>query len=274
MLHIVSELPRPAGPMGVEIGDGARRVWGYLATGNYFDVLGVKPAHGRFFHPEGDRQPGASPYAVLSHACWQSRFAADPLIVGRTSRINALSYTVVGVAPAGFRGTELFYQPEIWVPMMMRPQIEGRSWLDNRNTFNSMLIGRLKAGVTPPQAEANLNVIASALAAEHPASNEGMKLRLARPGLAGDTVRAPAEAFIAGVMTLAGLVLLAACANLASLLAAAAPTVIVSSPSACRSAPDADGSSGSYSPRRFCYRCWGAPPVAAWLPLPYGVWAT
>ena len=209
-------------PMGLETDDGARRVWGYLATGNYFDVLGVKPALGRFFQPEDDRQPGASPYAVLSYACWQSRFAADPQIAGKTIRINALSYTVLGVAPRGFQGTELFYQPEIWVPMMMQPQIEGRSWLDNRNTFNSMLIGRLKPGVTPPQAATNLNAIAAALAKEYPASNEGLKLRLARPGLAGDTVRAPAQAFLAGVMTLAGLVLLAACANLASLLAARA----------------------------------------------------
>jgi len=209
-------------PMGLESADGARRVWGYLATGNYFDVLGVKPALGRLFQPDDDRQPGASPFAVLSYACWQSRFAADPHIIGKSIRINALSYTVLGVAPRGFQGTELFYQPEIWVPMMMQPQIEGRSWLDNRNTFNSMLIGRLKPGVTPPQAETNLNTIATTLAKEYPASNEGLKLHLARPGLVGDTIRVPMEAFTAGVMALAGLVLLAACANLASLLAARA----------------------------------------------------
>jgi macrolide transport system ATP-binding/permease protein len=209
-------------PMGLDTADGAHRVWGYLATGNYFDVLGVKPALGRFFQPEDDRQPGASPYAVLSYACWQSRFAADPQIAGKTIRINALSYTVLGVAPRGFQGTELFYQPELWVPMMMQPQVEGRSWLDNRSTFNSMLIGRLKPGVTRSQAETNLSAIAAALAKEYPASNEGLKLRLVRPGLMGDAIRAPAEAFTAGVMTLAGLVLLAACANLASLLAARA----------------------------------------------------
>jgi predicted permease len=209
-------------PMGLDTADGARRVWGYLATGDYFGVLGVKPALGRFFQSEDDRQPGASPYAVLSYACWQNRFAGDPQIAGKTIRINALSYTVLGVAQPGFQGTELFYQPEIWVPMMMQPQIEDRSWLDNRNTFNSMLIGRLKPGVSPQQAETNLNAIAAALAAEYPASNEGLKLHLVRPGLAGDTIRAPAEAFTAGVMALAGLVLLAACANLASLLAARA----------------------------------------------------
>src|SRR5262249_56352725 len=129
---------------------------------------GGNPAVGRFFTPEEDRRPGASPYAVLSYTCWRSRFAADPHIAGRAIRLNGLSYTVLGVAPRGFRGTELFYEPEIWVPMMMQPQIEGRSWLENRSTFNSMLIARLKPGVTRPQAESNLSAIAPTLAKEHP----------------------------------------------------------------------------------------------------------
>lgn len=209
-------------PMGLQAGDAARRVWGYLATGNYFDMLGVRPVLGRFFHPEDDRQPGASPFAVLSYTCWQNRFAADPQIVGKTIRINSLPYTVLGVAPGGFHGTELFYWPEIWVPMMMQPQIESFSWLEARGTFNSWVIGRLKPGVTPQQAEANLNAIAAALAKEYPANNEGLKLKLAKPGLVGDVMRAPTEAFMGGVMALAGLVLLGACANLASLLAARA----------------------------------------------------
>jgi predicted permease len=208
-------------PMGLDTGDGVRRVWGYLATGNYFEVLGVKPALGRFFQPD-DRQAGASPYAVLSYACWQNRFAADPRIEGKTIRINALSYTVLAVATRGFRGTELFYQAEIWAPMMMQPRTEGNSSLDARLAFNFMVAGRLKANVTPRQAEANLNAILAALAKEYPSSNEGLMVRLARMGLFGDTVRRPVEAFTAGVMILAGLVLLAAFANLASLLAARA----------------------------------------------------
>src|SRR6185437_7296163 len=119
-------------PMGLEAGGQSRRIWGYLATGNYFDVLGLKPALGRFFHQQDDQHPGASPFAVLSYNSWQARFGSDPEIIGRTIRINGLRYTVLGVAPRGFHGTELFYWPEVWVPMMMQPQIEqGNAWLDN-----------------------------------------------------------------------------------------------------------------------------------------------
>src|SRR2546430_1695868 len=128
-------------PMELETDRGAERIWGYLATGNYFDVLGVKPALGRLFNQNDDLRPGASPYAVLSYSAWQSRFAADPAIVGKTVRINRLPFTVLGVAPPEFHGTELFYWPEVWVPMMMEPQIERRSWLDDRDTSNTWIIG-------------------------------------------------------------------------------------------------------------------------------------
>ena len=209
-------------PMAVQTQDGARRLWGYLATGNYFDVLGVRPVLGRFFHAEDDLRPGASPYAVLSFAVWQGRFNGDPAIAGKTVRINALPYTVLGVAPRGFFGTEMFYWPDVWVPMTMQPVIEGHSWLENRSTSNTMIVGRLKNGVTRQQAEANANGIAQSLIREFPTENAGLKFRLTRPGFVGDMLRGAVEAFLAGVMALAGLVLLAACANLASLLAARA----------------------------------------------------
>jgi predicted permease len=210
-------------PMELEAGAGAARIWGYLATGNYFDVLGVKPAMGRFFHQEDDLQPGASPYAVLSYGSWQARFGADPGIVGKTIRINRLPYTVLGVAPEGFHGTELFYWPEIWVPMMMQPQIEvGNPWLDNRNTFNTWIIGRLKPQVTPAQATANLNSIAAELTREYPEANDGLSFKLAKPGLVGDFIGGPTRDFAFGVLIFAALVLLAACVNLASLVSARA----------------------------------------------------
>ena len=206
-------------PMELETGTGANRTWGYLATGNYFDVLGVKPALGRFFHQNDDLHPGASPYAVLSYSTWQSRFGADPEIAGKTIRINRLSFTVLGVAPPDFHGTELFYWPEVWVPMMMEPQIEvGNPWLDERSTWNTLVLGRLKPDVSPARAEANLNTIAAELARVYPAQNDGLAFRLAKPGLVGDMIGSPAKAFTLGVLLLAALVLLAACANLASLL--------------------------------------------------------
>jgi macrolide transport system ATP-binding/permease protein len=206
--------------MGIETHDGPRRLWGYLATGNYFDVLGVQPMVGRFFHAGDDLKPGASPYAVLSYGAWQSRFAGDPAIAGKTVRINALPYTILGVAPPGFYGTEVIFWPDVWVPMSMQPVIEGHSWLDERYAFNTSVAGRLRDGVTPQQAAANLNSIAQTLVHDFPAENAGLQFGLARPGLVGDMLRGTVQAFLAGIMMLAGLVLLAACANLASLLAA------------------------------------------------------
>lgn len=210
-------------PMELETRSGADRIWGYLATGNYFDVLGLRPVAGRFFHAEDDVNPGASPYAVLSYNCWQQRFGGDADIAGKTIRINRQPFTVLGVAPRDFHGTELFYWPDIWVPMMMQAQIEvGNPWLENRGSFNAWEIGRLKPGITPAQATADLNAIAADLARQFPLSNEGLKFKLARPGLVGDALGNPTRAFAFGVLALAALVLLAACTNLASLLTARA----------------------------------------------------
>jgi predicted permease len=209
-------------PMELESTGGATRIWGLLATGNYFDVLGVHPMMGRFFHQADDLHPGASPYAVLSYNAWRGRFGGDSRIVGKTIRINRLAYTVLGVAPPDFHGTELFYWPEVWVPMMMQSNIEGWSWLEERSTWNTWVLGRLRRGTSRAQALANLNSIAAELAREYPNNNEGLQFKLAKPGLAGDWVGGPAKAFTLGVLGLAALVLLAACANLASLLTARA----------------------------------------------------
>jgi len=200
---------------------GAHRVWGFLVTGNYFETLGIQPAIGRFFTPAEDMHPGASPYAVLSYTCWQNRFGGDPEIAGKEIHVNGRPYTVLGVAPRGFHGTEVFYWAEIWVPMMMQPQIEGNSWLDSPGTFDAWIAGRLKPGVGVGQAEANLKTIAAQLARERPV-NEGMQLTLSAPGMGGSMGREPTRAFTGGLMLLASLVLFAACANLAALLTARA----------------------------------------------------
>ena len=194
-----------------------QRVWGFMVTGNYFESLGLQPAVGRFFTPQEDARPSANPYAVLSYAFWQSRFAADRKIAGRQIRVNNHIYTVLGVAPRGFNGTEKLIRSEMWIPVSMQPQIEGQSNLDSRFSFNYCITGRLKPGVTVARAEANLKTIAQQLAKQFPV-NEGMRLTLSEPGLVGSLLREPARAFAAGVMLLAILVLLAACANLAALL--------------------------------------------------------
>jgi predicted permease len=208
-------------PINLETGGTPVRTWGYLATGNYFDVLGVKPALGRFFHQQDDVRVGEAAYAVISYECWTGRFGGDPTVVGRTVRLNRTPLTIIGVAPQGFRGTELFFRPDLWVPMMMEPQIEvGNPWLDNRNTGNTWMIGRLKAGVTIGAAEGDLNALAAELGRDYPQINDGLRLKLSKPGLIGDALGGPVRAFTIGILVLAGLVLLAACANLASVLAA------------------------------------------------------
>lgn len=205
--------------MSVDHGNGAQQVFGYLVTGNYFDLLGVTPALGRFFTPQEDVARDGSPYAVLSHDSWRQRFGGDPRVAGSTVRINGLAYTILGVLPPGFRGTEVFFRAELWVPLSMQRQVEGTSWLDSRRSANSLVIGRLKPDATRDQALSDLNAVARRIAAAEPTSHEGFQFRLARPGLMGSSGRTPAAAFMTGLLTLALLALLAACVNLASLLA-------------------------------------------------------
>ncbi|HET7924413.1 MAG TPA: ABC transporter permease, partial [Rhodanobacteraceae bacterium] len=207
--------------MDVDADGGATREWGYLATGNYFELLGVVPAAGRLLQPADDGAAGASPYAVLSYEYWQSRFAGSASVVGSSIRINRLAYTVLGVAPPGFHGTEVFYRPAIWVPMAMQAQIEiGNPWLENRNTQNTWVVGRLAPGVSVEQAEGNLTAIDRQIAEENGQLTEALPIKLTRPGLVGDALGAPARAFGIGVLLLAGLVLLTACVNLAGASAA------------------------------------------------------
>ncbi|MGA7766439.1 MAG: ABC transporter permease [Candidatus Sulfotelmatobacter sp.] len=207
---------------GLDSNGRAVPVWMYTASGNYFDVLGVQPYLGRFFHASDEHGPNSAPYVVLSFDYWKSHFQNDRDVVGRTVRLNKYSYTVLGVAPDGFRGTELFYAPALWAPLVNQQQIEGSSNLDSRTNRGRWVVGRLKSGVTPAEATADLNSIATYLAKAHPNEDDGIAFALTRPGLAGDMLGRPVHAFVAGLMLLAGLILLAACANLGGLFAARA----------------------------------------------------
>ncbi|MBL8207214.1 MAG: ABC transporter permease [Blastocatellia bacterium] len=199
------------------------RVWSYLVTGNYFELLGVQPLLGRFFTPQDDLMPGAHPVAVITHECWQTRFGSDAAIVGKQALINGHSFTIIGVAAPGFYGTEVSFKVEMWFPSMMLTIIEpGRDYLNDRDTANFFVQGRLKPGVTLSRAEAALKNIAAQLAREYPADNEGLTIALSPPGLFGTFMRGPLMGF-AGVLTVVvGLVLLLACTNLANLLLARA----------------------------------------------------
>jgi predicted permease len=199
------------------------RVWGYEATGNYFDLLGVRAHLGRLLRPEDDERPGAHPLVVLSHDCWRRRFLADPSVLGRAVKINGLAYTVLGVTPPRFRGTELVLSPDVWVPMSMAGQVEpGEPWLGSRATTNVWILGRLKDGVSRVQAEASLNRVAGQLAREHPTTHEGLTIELSPPGLVGKALRGPVTASASVLMGVATLVLLLACFNLAGMLVASA----------------------------------------------------
>ena len=211
------------GSVGLDTGNGNPSVvWPYLISGNYFDSLGIQPYLGRLIHASDEHGKNSAPYIVLSYAYWSSHFNADPSAVGRTVQINKHPFIIAGVAPADFRGTELFFAPDLWAPIVDLPQIGGWDPLDQRGDHFTWVIGHLKPGVTPDAATAELNTIGASLAKSYPKEDEGIKLKLARPGLVGDTLGDPARAFMAGLMLLAGLILLAACANLGSLFAARA----------------------------------------------------
>jgi predicted permease len=209
-------------PVGLNTGGNPQQAWIYEASGNYFDVLGVEPYLGRFFHATDDHGPDSDPYIVLSYAFWRSRFHADPAVVGKTVAVNSHVFTILGVAKPQFRGTEMIYAPDFWAPMVDQAQIEGSNTLEERSNRSLWIIGRLKPEVTVAQAEGDLNRIAAELKKSYPIDDDGLHITLARPGLVGDMLGGPVRAFVAGLMLLAGLILLAACANLGSLFAARA----------------------------------------------------
>jgi predicted permease len=194
-----------------------RNVHGDAVTGNYFDVLGVQPEVGRFFHAADEHGPDSAPYVVLSDALWRNMFDADRGVVGTTVELDKHPFTVVGVAPARFHGNERFVWPDYWMPMVM----EGADFLHSRTAITVTVIGRLKPGVTPQWATENLNAIAAELAKEYPETDDGQSLRLIHPGLYGDDGDV-IRGFLWSVTALALLVLAAACANLATLFAARA----------------------------------------------------
>jgi predicted permease len=197
----------------------ARSVSGYAVTGNYFDMLGVQPQIGRLIHADDERGgANSAPYIVLSDSLWRSAFNADPHVIGKTVRLNKDPFTVLGVAPPQFHGTDKFDWPDYFIPIV---NYFDSDHLRNRTGHPLTVLGRLKPGVTPQQAAENLTSIAAQLAKEYPQTDTGLPLRLVRPGLfadTGDVIRSS----LYSVTALAMLVLVAACANLATLFAARA----------------------------------------------------
>ena len=206
-----------------------------LVSGNYFSTLGVQPAIGRGFTAEMDRARGASPYAVISYAYWNQRFALDPAVLGRTIRMRQTTFEIIGVAPPGFFGETVGDSPDLWIPIVMQDSVyPGIDFLDESLRVINMhtwlqVIARLKPGLTLDQAGAAINVtfrheLEQALGSQPDEYSRkkafGQRIKL-QPGARGaSTLQSDYGEPLKLLMALVGLVLLIACANLANLLLA------------------------------------------------------
>ena len=204
----------------------AEMMIGEMVSGDYFSVLGVEPQLGRAFRPEEDATPGTHPVVVLGHGFWTRRFGADPGIVDTTVRMNGVSFTVVGVAPASFGGLLPGISADVWAPSMMAgamiPDVPDA--LTGRTSRQFMLHARLRDGVSVDRAEAAVEVVAGQLAEAFPDSNRGHVMTVVpassvrfHPRL--DGILLPVAVLL---LSIVGLVPLIACANLAGLLLARA----------------------------------------------------
>jgi len=198
-----------------------------FVTGNYFDVLGLEPALGRFFLPEEDETPGSHPVAVLGHGLWSRRFGKDPRVLGSIVRLNGHPFTIVGVGPEGFKGVTVLFGPDLWVPTMMREQLAAvrvRDFFNDRRGLFFFVFGRLRTGASREQANANVAAIANALAQEYPEPNKGRSAKV-MPLAEATLFPGFRDSFVLGgvvLMIIVGLVLLIACSNVANLMLAKA----------------------------------------------------
>jgi predicted permease len=203
-----------------------RQIQGELVSANYFDVLGVQPIRGRFFMADEDTKPNGNDVAVLSYALWANKLGSDSSIIGKPLILNARPYTVIGIAPRGFRGTITFFSSEqVWIPTSMNAQVLGgkqAEFFNDRRALTLGSFGRLKSGVEMSAAEASLKTMATHLEAEFPKDNGGRSVALSPLGDAAVGVNDRKRIALAGAMMMGvvGLVLLIACVNLANLLLA------------------------------------------------------
>lgn len=211
----------------LDAGGGAQRITMGMVTDNYFSLLGVQPALGRLIQPNEGRARGDAPVLVLTYDYWQSRFAGDVSIIGRSVRLNARPFTIIGVTPRSFGGTDALVRVAAYVPLWMVDDLAntpGTSILERRDSHALTVLGRLKPGVSPAQAQAALDLTSADLARQYPSTNQGVSLLAVpenrarpNPGL-GPFFRSIALA----MASLAGLLLLITSANVSNLLLARA----------------------------------------------------
>jgi predicted permease len=207
-------------PMSLTGKGNPERIWGTVASANYFTVLGVRPALGRVFLPAEDEKPGGAPVAVISYRLWQSHFAANPEVVGRTIEINQHPYTIVGVAPALFQGSQTGLRSEIWVPIMMVQQLmEEGDLIHDHHYFWMFAMGRLKPGVALQQAQEELTLRLKPEVRNYPEEHKGHDNVTVYPLWRNPFgVNQMFSMLLPMLMSIAGFVLLLACANVANLM--------------------------------------------------------
>ena len=195
-----------------------------LTSANFFDVLGVKAYRGRTFFPEEDKKPGANAVAVLSYSLWTRKFGSDQGLIGQAISLNGTSYTVIGVAPPNFKGTQTLNRPDLlWVPLSMRDFVlsgQIKVLATNRRFRWLSMVGRLKPAVSVQQAQAAMKTIASALEQQYPKENLGRTVEIYALNESALGINQRRQfSLIGGVlMGVVGVVLMIACVNLASLL--------------------------------------------------------
>jgi len=206
-------------PASIGGGSEPERVWGQATTANYFDVAQMRMAAGRGFAANEEK----APVIVLGYTLWQHRFNGDQAIVNKTITLGGQIYTVVGVAPKGFRGIDLILDPQFWVPLGNLPQLTATAPdPESRRIQWVRAVARLKPGVTHAQAAAEMQVLGQRFATEHPETDKGDGFRLEPAGSLPPRDKTTLQLFLAALSVVVLLVLCIACANVANLLLAQA----------------------------------------------------
>ncbi|HKV23655.1 MAG TPA: ABC transporter permease, partial [Candidatus Acidoferrum sp.] len=196
------------------------RIFGNLTTANYFDLLGVRPILGRAFLPEEGTPPARAAVVVIGYAFWQNHFASDPQIVGKKIQINRHPYTVIGVAPRDFTGCATGLRAELWIPLSMDRDVWGGDRPARRDTFWLNVLGKLRPGVMKNQAQAELNLLMRGIAERFPEDHRDSPNEISLDPLWRSPfgINGYLYKILPMLLGLAGVLLLLACANVASLL--------------------------------------------------------